>query len=161
MAEAHRPVHARLAHLTPGRTRLALLGKVPHERLVVLADALAEAGIEKVEIRPHTGSIILIHDAPWDTLAPALGKAGLKVAAPAPPEPEQPPIEEASSRLAKADLMMALFTNGRLDLQNAAFLALALGGLVQLARGRVAGPALTLFGQALTLALLKDRRPPL
>lgn len=161
MAERPRPVHARLAHRAGTRTRLVLLAKVAHERLVALADALAAAGIEKVEIRPDTGSIILTHGTSWEDLAPVLDGAGLKVAAEAPPEPEPAPIEEAAARLAKADLLMAFATKGRLDLQNAAFLALALGGLVQLARGRVAGPALTLFGQALTLAVLRDRRPPL
>ncbi|MFG1359603.1 hypothetical protein [Xanthobacter pseudotagetidis] len=161
MGEAHRPVHARLAHRAGGRTRLVILGKVPHARLVALADALAAAGIAKVEIRPKTGSIVLVHDTAWEDLADTLKGAGLKVADPAPPEPDPAPIEDAATRLAKADLLMALLTKGRLDLQNAAFLGLTLVGLVQLARGRLAGPALTLFGQAITLAVLKDRRPSL
>jgi hypothetical protein len=35
---------------------------------------------------------------------------------------------------------------------------LVLGGLVQMARGRIAGPALTLFGQAVTLAIARPLR---
>ncbi len=154
-------VHARVVHQIEGRTRLSISGTVPHERLVALADRLAETGIEKVEIRPATGSIILTHSASWASLGNVVASAGLKVAAPTPPPPEEDPITETEARLAKADLLMALFSKGKLDLQNAAFLALVLGGFVQLARGRVGGPALTLFGQALTLAMLKDRRPPL
>lgn len=153
-------VYARIAHQTGGRTRLALTGTVPHARLVSLADHLAGVGIEKVEIRPGTGSIILTHATPWTGLKGAVEAAGLKVSAAPPPPEEEDPITETEGRLAKADLMMALLSKGKLDLQNAAFLALVLGGLVQLARGRVGGPALTLFGQALTLALLKERRPP-
>ncbi|MFG1465826.1 hypothetical protein V5F77_23365 [Xanthobacter sp. DSM 24535] len=154
-------VYARIVHQTGGRTRLSLSGTVPHERLVSLADRLAGAGIEKVEIRPDTGSIILTHSEPWATLSKAVEGTGLKVAAPPPRPPQQDPITETGDRIAKADFLMALFSNGKIDLQNAAFLALLLGGLVQLARGRVAGPALTVFGQALTIAVLKDRRPPL
>lgn len=153
-------VHARIAHQTGGRTRLSLTGTVPHERLVTLADRLAEAGIEKVEIRPGTGSIILTHSQSWTCLAKAVEGVGLKVVSAAPPPPEQDPIEETEARFSKANLMMALFSNGKIDLQNAAFLILILSGLLQLARGRVAGPAFTLFGQALTIAALRDRRPP-
>lgn len=152
-------VYARLAHQTGGRTRLSLAGTVPHERLVNLADRLAAAGIEKVEIRPGTGSIILTHSEPWSKLSKAVEGAGLKVSTPPPPEPEQDPITETKDRLSQADFLMALFSNGKVDLQNAAFLALLLTGLLQLARGRVAGPALTLFGQALTIAVLKGRHP--
>lgn len=154
-------VHARIVHQIEGRTRLAISGTVPHARLVGLADRLAEAGFEKVEIRPGTGSIILTHSATWTTIAKLAEGAGLKVALPAPPPPEQDPITETEDRLAKANLVMALLSKGKLDLQNAAFLALVLGGFIQLARGRVGGPALTLFAQALTLAMLKDKRPPL
>lgn len=155
-------VHARVVHQIPGRTRLRLAEAPAHARLVRLADDLAAAGIDKIEIRPGTGSIILTHTAPWAELDGPLSDCGLVCAPQVQETPPKPPMEEAGERIAKADLMVTLFSGGRIDLPNAAFLGLMVGGLVQLARGRVAGPALTLFGQALTLAVLKDReRPPL
>ncbi|MFS8038648.1 hypothetical protein ACI7BZ_17110 [Xanthobacter sp. AM11] len=160
MAEgAHAPLKARIVHQTEGRTRLALAAPATHERLVALADALAACGVEKVEIRTVTGSVILTHDTPWPAIAGAVAAAGLELFTPPPPPPPKDPIGETGDRLSQADLLVTLFSRGQLDVRNAAFLALVVGGLVQLARGRVAGPALTLFGQALTLAVLGKNRP--
>lgn len=154
------PLKAQIVHQIEGRTRLALIGPAPHERLVALADALAAAGVDRVEIRTVTGSIVLTHGAAWASLAEHVEDAGLELCAPPPPPPPQGPIGEAEERLSYADLLMTAFSGGKLDMRNAAFLALVAGGLVQLARGRVAGPAVTLFAQAMTLALLGRSRPP-
>lgn len=124
---------------------------------MALADALAESGVDRVEIRTVTGSIILTHAARWETVAACLPGAGLVIVAAPPPPPQADPIGEAGERVSEANLLLTLFSQGRLDLRNAAFLGLVVTGLVQLARGRVAGPALTLFGQALTLAMMRDR----
>lgn len=128
---------------------------------MALADALAAAGFEKVEVRPRTGSIILIHAEPWDSLADAVQAAGLKVQPKAPEAPSADAITEAGKRMAQADLQLQLFSKGRLDLRNLAFIALTGVGLVQFARGRFAGPALTVLGQAARLLVSEGlrRRP--
>lgn len=158
--DAAAPLKARIVHQTEGRTRLSLQDTAAHDRLVALADALAACGVDKVEIRTITSSIILTHEAPWSSLAGRVEAAGLQVLTPPPPPPRKAPIQETEDRLSQADLLMTLFSRGQLDMRNAVFLALVAGGLVQLARGRVAGPAITLFGQALTLALLGQGRLP-
>lgn len=154
------PLKARIVHQTEGRTRLSLHDTAAHDRLVALADALAACGVDKVEIRTVTCSIILTHEAPWSSLADRVAAAGLHLVTPPPPPPPKAPIQETEERLSQADLIMSLFSRGQLDMRNAVFLALVAGGLVQLARGRVAGPAVTLFGQAMTLALLGQGRLP-
>ncbi|TCT07801.1 hypothetical protein [Aquabacter spiritensis] len=151
------PLSARIVHTLDGRTRLRLLGTPPHDRLIALADALAAAGIEKVDIRPRTGSIVLTHSGPLSGLSDALEEAGLHLL-PRIAEPQKDAVAEAGERVAQADLVLRLTSGGTLDLRNAAFLGLMAAGLVQLARGRIAGPALTLFGQAATLALMEARR---
>jgi hypothetical protein len=52
------PVEVRLAHVINGRARLRLAGSLPETRLATLADGLAAlSGIERVVIRPATGSV--------------------------------------------------------------------------------------------------------
>lgn len=152
------PVAARIVHQLEGRTRLRLAGEPPHHRLVALADALAAAGFEKVEVRPRTGSIILGHAQPWHSLAEAVRATGLTVLPKAPEPPPKDAITEAGEQVARADLLLQLFSKGQLDLRNLAFLGLTGVGLFQLARGRFAGPALTVLGQAAAVFFARGLR---
>lgn len=151
-------VYAQVAHRVGTRVRLRLADEVPHVRLVALADALAGAGIAHVEIRPRTGSVILRPVAADADLSAAFAQAGLKLLDEAPAEDTREPIVMASEKLAQADLMLALISGGKLDLRNVSFLGLMLVGLVQLGRGRIAGPALTVFSQAVSLAIMSSSR---
>lgn len=155
------PVGARIIHQVERRTRLRLAGEPPHERLVALADALAAAGFDKVEVRPKTGSVILTHTTPWASLSGAAEAAGLKLLPKAPEPPPKNAITEAGERITQADFLLQMSTKGRLDLRNAVFLGLMTAGFVQLARGQVAGPALTVFSHAATLVFMDAwrRRP--
>jgi len=151
----------RLAHRVPGRTRLTAPAAVAPADLQASAARLAASGGIAVELRGS--SLILTHaghwpalDWPslgWPSLAAALEAAGLVLAPVAP----RHPIGQTSAAIGRLNATLAEASNGRMDLTNAAFVGLVAAGVVQLARGNIAGPAVTLFGQALTIALLHAR----
>jgi len=149
-----------LRHSIPGRTRLVLEQPVPErEELQALAAALATVeGVREVEIRPQSGSVILRHDCGFETLSKDLGEVGLAIEAEAETDAFADPVSEMIHRLSQADAVLRKWSNGRTDIWNVAFSVLIAGGFIQLARGRVAGPALTLFGQAATLAMSRPLR---
>lgn len=159
------PVRALLRHRTSGRVRLVLEAPTPdRERLEHLAQALVGvAGVTEAELRPSTGSVILRHEGTFEAILPLLARAGLRVGVPddkhqdAETEPLDP-VKEIAGLLGQSDAALARLTGGRLDLWGASFSLLLAAGAVQLARGRIAGPALTLFGQAATLAMARPLR---
>lgn len=157
------PLTARLRHRMADRVRFALdFPLPPRDRLEALATALTGTkGVLEVEIRPLSGSLIIRHAGDYDAILAALSKAGLAVEtaeqAPAPAGPIDP-IQETLNRLSTADAVLQRWSGGRADIWSAGFSFLVTAGLVQLARGRVAGPALTLFGQAATLVMARPLR---
>jgi hypothetical protein len=155
------PLRGTLRHTMPGRSRIVLEPPLPvHSALTHLAERLAAVpGVETVEIRPTTGSLVLRHAGAIAALLPALVAAGL-VVGPRPPTEPIDPIADAVTGLGAADRTVGRMTGGRADLWSVAFAGLVGAGLVQLARGRVAGPALTLFSQAATLAMMRPFRMP-
>jgi hypothetical protein len=64
-------------------------------------------------------------------------------------------IQAGMAGIARLDGAVKGATGGQVDLWGLAFAGLVAGGVVQLSRGRVAGPALALFGQAATLAMAR------
>ena len=144
----------------PGRTRVALKQPAPgRDALDRLAEALAAvAGIEAVEIRPHTGSLIIRHGQDFDPASEAVLAAGLRIVPSPESGPPLDPIQETIRQLARAEETLSRLTGGRADLWNIAFVALLAGGVAQLARGRIAGPAVTLFSQAATIAMARPLR---
>lgn len=101
-----RPIVARIVHQVEGRARLRLVGDPSHPRLVALADALAAAGFEKVEMRPRTGSIILHHAQSWHSLTEAVQATGLIVLPRSPEPPQKDAITEAGEQVVRADLLL-------------------------------------------------------
>ncbi|MDD3799572.1 MAG: hypothetical protein PHE36_10385 [Novosphingobium sp.] len=154
------PVKGILRHSMPGRLRVVLEQPLPARgELQALAAALAGVeGVREVEIRPHSGSVIVRHDGDFERLEKALGEAGLAIEAE--PEADEPVdlIEQVVERLSLADTVLQRASSGKTDIWNVAFAALVAGGFIQLARGRVSGPALTLFGQAATVAMSRPLR---
>lgn len=118
-----------------------------------LADQLARLpGVQRVQVRPGTGSVIVITETDAGEVLEAAVQAGqLRLLAAAPPVQVGPSIELG---LAMADMQMKSRTEGALDLKTALALLLLLGAGVQLARGRVAGPATTLLMSAVSLLVL-------
>lgn len=146
MADAPHPL--RLRHSAGGRSRLtaAHLAGDP-EALVTLADRMmALPGVDSVEPRPLTGSLIVHHTGSGEELLRAAQDAGLGVPAPA---PAPVPVGLALSFAGLvADQRLKEATGGRLDLGGAMFVLLACLAVVQAARGHLVGPALTLALQA-------------
>lgn len=155
MTKRPKPVHGRLRHAVPGRVRIALDQPLPPQpALEAFSQRLsAIPDVRSVKIRTGTGSLIVEHDGAFEPIVEAAAKGALLTLA----DPEPPgafdPIGETFQGIGATDALLGRLTNGRIDLMSLAFTALVAGGLVQLARGRVAGPALALFGQAATLAM--------
>lgn len=156
------PVAAQLRHQAPGRIRAELSAPLPaRERLERLAtDLAALPQVTAAEIRPGSGSVIMRHQGDPDSLPDRLAEAGLRLTDTPNAAPDAPidPIGTSISLLSRADRAIAAASDGRLDIWGAAFGLLVAAGMVQLARGRIAGPALALFGQAATLALARPLR---
>jgi hypothetical protein len=147
----------------PGRIRVGLTAPIPAvTELEALAESLSAArGVQRVEIRRPTGSVIIHHNGDFESLSKRLARSGLLVVSP-PEKPGKPfdAIRETVTRVSAADTALARATGGRADLWGLAFAGLIAAGAIQLARGRVAGPALALFGQAATLALIRIGSSP-
>lgn len=145
-----------IRHRLPGRIRIVVDAAVRSESVMVqLADALAALpGVESVEPRSLSGSIVIRHRGVLGD--DALASAGLAVQpAPAPQAVMGDPIRTTAERLSRVNQAVKNGTDGKLDLWGLAFGGLIATGVIQLLRGQVAGPALTIFGQAATLALAR------
>ncbi|MBJ3776592.1 hypothetical protein [Acuticoccus mangrovi] len=156
------PARGRLRHAVGGRARISLAAPVPakDDLDVIAADAAAIPAVRGVDVRARTGSLILHHDGPLEHVLAELSEAGLLELLPDEPAAPVDPIGTAKARLAEADRFITRVTAGRADLSGTTFAGLVAAGLVQLARGRAFGPALTIFGQAATLALMKTASAP-
>lgn len=106
-------------------------------------------GVARVVFRPNTGSLILetlIDTA--EVLKDLKDAASLRIAAP----PKPPPVGQVIQLgLLRADMDLGKRTDGALDLRTAIALCLLGGAILQLMRGRVAGPATTLAMSAFAL----------
>jgi hypothetical protein len=153
-----KPLKGVLRHQMPGRMRVSLEHPLPdRDMLASLAERLAAArGAEEIEIRPQSGSIIVRYQGDYEDLVASLRHAGLQIEAP-PARTEAPkdPIEASVRKIAAADTAIRRWTGGRTDVWGLSYALLVLTGLIQLGRGKVAGPALTVFGQAATLAMAR------
>ena len=155
---AERPVNVTVAHEIPGRLRLRVkdaLDRAGYERLVdrVAATALAS----RVVARPNTGSLIVEGRPPGEPLLTQLQSRGV-LAVTATPAQSAPPIDQlAQLGMARLDHEIGSRTSGALNFHSALAVALMLGAAYQASRGRIAGPATTLFISALSL-IDKSRR---
>lgn len=148
-------LRVRIVHQIAGRTRLVLLDQIDAGSLDDCVRRLAATGLARAEVRPNSRSLLLRHPGPWAALEPALAEAGFVLYS----RGAATPIGMTRSTVARLDRALSTATAGRLDLANAAFLGLLGAGAVQVARGQLVGPALTLFTQALTLATLHAASP--
>ncbi len=155
------PLKARLAHQIPGRVRLRLEGEAADlEELGRLADTIAAMpGVRRVDIRSDTGSILIRHSGAFDSIAEGLGAVGLTLLPAIVADEMVDPIGDVSRELGQVGASFGKLTGERVDFWSAAFLGLVGIGLWQLANGRVAGPALTVLGQAATIAMARPFRP--
>ncbi len=147
---AARPPLLYRAHLLRHRARLRAADGIDRDVLIGLADKLAGVpNVRRALVRPSTRSVILETfdeaEAVLETIV-AEGIARIKAA------PKPPPVDQVIKLgLMRADMGVKARTGDALDFRTAIALALLFGSVVQLTRGRFAGPATTLAMSALTL----------
>jgi hypothetical protein len=163
MSQPSKVIAGQIRHQIPGRVRIVLARPLPtRDALERMAEELAALPeMEAIEVRPGSGGLIVHHVGDFDTLLDGLARAGLKVTPAAEPAEESEPVDPiraVGEKLAAVDKAIAQASGGRVDLWGAAFVTILAAGVIQLGRGRIAGPALTLFGQAATLAMARPLR---
>lgn len=137
-------------HLLRHRARLRVAAPLDRAALVELAEILAAVpGIDRVLARPATGSLIVETHRPAAEVLDDMEDRHLIRSVKPPPRP--PVRQSVQLGLAKADLGLRQRTDQALDIRTALGLLLLTGAILQLARGRVAGPATTLAIAALSL----------
>lgn len=144
-------IPVRVAHAMAGRTRLVALNPAATDALHARAALLAEQ--EGVSVAFRGSSLIVTHPVSGADLPAMLDQAGLVLSAVA----TRDPISHATSLVHRLNAGFADASGGRMDFTNLAFMSLLAAGFVQMARGNITGPALTLFSQALTLAVLHGK----
>jgi hypothetical protein len=115
-----------------------------------LAEQIAAvSGIDKVIARPSTGSVIVHSARPVENIVEALSAGlGVKVR----PQRTPPPVGQVLQYgLMKLDADVLRTTDKSLDLRALLALFLLFAAVVQIARGRIAGPATTLAMTAFSL----------
>jgi hypothetical protein len=124
---------AEIIHAMPGRVRLRIAARRGDTVFFasVATGLAAIAGVQKVEVRPLTGSILIHHGAPLAQVGAAARKARLFVISEAAPAPLWPPP--------KWPVLPPL----PIDPRMAAAFGLGLAAIWQAIQGRVLPPALT------------------
>ncbi len=133
-----------------------------HEALRHIVEAMtAMPGVTEVSARADTGSVLIRHIGSADDLLAGVADAGLIELVEPGEVPPFDPISAVSDGLSRADSAFKAATRAKIDLKSVAFTGLLVAALVQIARGKFAGPSLTLLSQAATIAMLnQSRRPP-
>ncbi|MBN9669301.1 hypothetical protein [Roseibium aggregatum] len=144
-----------LAHATDGRARLRLTGRISPEHLAGLCERLAHLpGVTRCLGRPNTGSLIVEARLKKAELTAMLKESGIVEFV---PHGAMPPMGLALRfGLLRTDQEIASRSGGQFSLHTAFATILLIGAAVQLARGRIAGPALTLLFNALSLLETAD-----
>lgn len=134
---------ARRARLRPARPRL------PEDLRAIAERIAAVPGVGRVISRPTTGSLIVETQVAADKVLERIEAERIaRITRPAPP----PPISQvAQFGMLRADMAVKASTDGVLDLNSAVALLLTMGAILQLSRGRIAGPATTLLAAALSM----------
>lgn len=137
-------------HATRLRGRFRLETPLDPQGIERLANDLASiAGVKRAVVRPNTGSVIIEAAVPIDGIIAAIEDQGIAhiQEAPAPP----PVGQLMQMGVLRADMEVRQQTGGAFDLRSAMATLLIMAALVQLTRGRLAGPATTLLMSALPL----------
>ncbi|GGB38114.1 hypothetical protein GCM10011316_07720 [Roseibium aquae] len=147
---ASKPIKVHLVHSTDGRARLRLVRPVTRARLEDVCEALARMpGVTRSLARPNTGSLIVEADLKKNALADLLAAcSAIKIV----PKMPSPPLGASLQfGLLRADQAITQRSGGQLNLHTALGALLLVLSIVQLARGRIVGPAATLLVNALSL----------
>lgn len=143
-----------VAHQIDGRTRLRLRERpADQDEVLAFVEHLAGLdGIELVDYRPATGSLVVEHPPLNATeFATAVAQAGgiIEPAEPPPPRPDN--LMPVRVGLEQVDGLLSRMTAGGMDIRTLSFIALiGLAGR-QLLRGELMPPAMTLLSWAADL----------
>lgn len=144
------PVPLLLLHTTRKRARLKIDLPAGVEALTDLANQVASVpGVLRAQIRPNTRSVIVESHWPIKDVLTELADRGIaSIGKP----PQSPPVNKVLQMgLLQADMGLKRRTGDALDLRTALALALLGAAVMQIGRGRIAGPATTLAFGALSL----------
>lgn len=150
MSADHAGIQLELAHSAARRTRLRPARPRSPEDLRAIAERIAAVpGVVRVISRPTTGSLIVETHVAADKVLDRIEADGIaRITRPAAP----PPISQiAQFGMLRADMAVKASTDDVLDLNSAVALLLTMGAIIQLSRGRIAGPATTLLAAALSM----------
>jgi hypothetical protein len=151
------PPHVEIAHRSPGRLRIRVHERGDRRVFDQLRAGLDDCpGVEQLDVNPMTGSILIHHDADADAIVHyALTHELFAIAAPR-SERYSSPSGAARYAMRAIDVQLRQRTEGRWNLREVGFLALAGAGLLQLARRNVWPAGITLFWYATTLLAAGD-----
>ena len=143
---------ARISHFTARRLRV----RVPEKRRDTAFFAFVERrlaawdSVERVETNPLTGSILIYFSNAERLILDAVAKNDfLDIDFDALTQPAEPVVTRAAVRsFTRSDSVLRSWTANAVDMRSIVFLALLLGGLYQLLRGRLSTPAPTLLWYA-------------
>lgn len=148
---------ALVTHQAPGRVRLRFPAQRRDEAFFreIAASLRDIKGVDGIDVNPRVGSILIRHSRSWPELATAAEEAGLFTLRTPVPAPIPEVDDRARAYGFAADTFLRRQTGGVLGLGGSAVLGLFLMGLVQLARGNITAPAITLFWYAASIVLLE------
>jgi len=144
-----------IAHQIEGRTRLRACDRsLDSAALSVFVEQLSrEPGIEMLDLRETTGSLVLEHPAlDAEQLAERVAHAGGEIVA----EPQAPAgprdnLAVVRKGIGNVDTMLAQLTAGGVDMRTLSFLVLFSLGITQLLRGQIMMPAFSFLMYAFEL----------
>jgi hypothetical protein len=151
-----------VAHQIEGRTRLRCLQRpVDAVELAAFAEALAaQPGIEALDARTATGSLVIEHPAlDAAQLLQRVERAGGEVGADAPSQPVHDSLAPVRHTMGAMDNMLSQLTAGGLDARSLAFIVFFSLGVTQLLRGQVMMPAFSFLWYAFDLAKRQPGTP--
>jgi hypothetical protein len=151
---------AEIVHEVPGRLRLRVIGhkgdRVFFQHLQ--AGLSGCSGIQDLAVNPATGSVLILHRSSASAIMEYGRTRNLFVPAAPHPRGAAPPSNVAIQTFHRLDSQLRARTAGNWDLQELAFLALSVGGMVQTARQNFLPAGFTLFWYASALLQQKIRR---
>jgi len=162
---------AHVCHAMPNRLRL----RIPERRHdAAFFDAVRSRlsewdSVERVTVNPTAGSVVIHFSNPMDLLAEHAARNDLFTLADADPRLLDGAMESSAGNsmaeqvqqgFAAVNRTMRRWTGGQEDFRSLIFLGLFGAGIVQLLRGNVTAPAVTLFWYAGDALRLWDSLPP-
>ena len=145
-----------IAHQSVGRTRLRAQARpVDAYEFAALAEGVAGlAGVEDVDFRPTTGSLVIEHpDLAWDQIESNLLRTGsIELTAGHAPRASAAALAPVRATLKQVDNLLTWVSSGGLDMRTVTFLVMFALALRQIQRGQIMVPAFSFLWYAFEIA---------